>query len=79
MAGQEDAQPAHLDFAGDRVGRRGDQFAAGALEQGVIVADQRSAAVDQAQREVGLAGPRFAFDQHRAPVDGDAGDMEGFK
>ena len=53
----QDAQAAYLDPAGDRVGRRRDQFAAGALEQGIIVADQHGAAIDQAQRKVGLAGP----------------------
>lgn len=79
MRHRENAQPAYLDPTGNRVWWRRDQVAAGALKQGVIVADQLSTAIDQAQCEVGLAGARFALDQYRAPVDGDAGDMKRFE
>ena len=42
----------------------------------LVVADQREAAVEQAQREVGLARARRAGDQHRAAVDRDGAGVE---
>ena len=50
-----------------------------AADHRLVVADQREAAVEQAQREVRLARPRRAGDQHRAAVHGDRAGMERFR
>src|SRR5665213_1911973 len=70
---RDDSDSPDLDPAGDRVGRARQQVIAGAPDAGVIVADQARAAVDQAQRQVGLAASRRAGDQHAAAADRHAG------
>ena len=75
----DDADAAHLDLAGDRRRRAGEGLALDPADEGVIVADQGRAAVDQPQREVGLAGARAAADQHGAAVDRDGADMDAFR
>ncbi len=59
-------------------GARGKQAVAVALDDRLVVADEREAAVEQAQRKVRLARARRAGDQHRAAVDGDGAGMERF-
>ena len=58
-------------------GRAGKQPPGDPPQQGVIVADQRRAAVDQPQSEVGLAAAGAAADQHRAAADRDAAGVDG--
>src|SRR5213078_3528041 len=57
-----------LELAGDGRWCRRKQPTTIALDDGLVVADEREAAVEQAQGEVRLAGPRRPGDQHRAPI-----------
>ena len=74
----DDADAADLELAGDVRRRRGDQPVILPPDEGLVVADQRKSAVEQAQRQVGLAGARRAGDQHRAAVGGDGAGVDGF-
>ncbi len=76
MRHRDDADPPHFDAPGDLGGSAGDQDLAGSHHQSLVVADQRRAAINQPQREVGLAGARRAFDQDGATADGDCGGMQ---
>ena len=62
-----DAEPARFDEAGDAGRRGGDQLLALAAELGLVVGHQAPAGLDQAQREIGLAGARGTAQQHGAP------------
>jgi hypothetical protein len=63
-----DADAAGFDQAGDPGGRTCDHALAFADQLRLIVGHQSSAALDQAQSEVGLAGARRPAQQRRAPA-----------
>ena len=65
---RHDAHAAHLDQAGDARRRRGQQRAGLACDLGLVVGDQARAGIDQAQRQVRLAGAGRAAQQHCAPA-----------
>ena len=72
----KDADAARLDQAAQRRGRRGDEARAPAAQVDAVVGDQRSAAIDEAQREVRLSGAGRAAQQDAGAVDRDAGRMD---
>ena len=74
----DDADAADLELAGDGRRRRGDQPVAVAPDDRLVVADQREAAIEQAQRKVGFARARGPGDQHRAAVAGDGAGVDRF-
>src|SRR6185312_8043634 len=72
----DDSDAADFELAGDVLRRSREQPVAIALHDRAVVADQREAAVDEAQRQVRLARARRARDQHRPTVAGDRARVE---
>jgi hypothetical protein len=71
-----DADPADFDPSCDRHRCTREQGIAVAHDERLVVTDEDRATIDQAQREVGLARSRCAFDHHGHAVDRDRGGVE---
>jgi hypothetical protein len=74
----DDTNAADLELSRDARRGRSEQPGAVATDQGLVVADQREPAVEQAKREVGLARARRPGDQHRAIGERDRARVECF-